>query len=94
MTRKFTLLPFRGAFGLFSVKRVKPGHFSRIGDCKIRNCGIFTLCFNDSQVPPVISRRGSDDQVLLGFHGKEEALKENIVCEEFPGLHVAPVSRE
>eukprot|EP00092_Neocalanus_flemingeri_P015933 GFUD01017250.1.p1 GENE.GFUD01017250.1~~GFUD01017250.1.p1 ORF type:complete len:1654 (+),score=467.45 GFUD01017250.1:121-5082(+) len=41
MCRKFTLLPSRGFFGLFSVKRVKPEHFSRFGDCKVRNCGIW-----------------------------------------------------
>jgi len=74
--------------------------------------GLYTLCFNDihrkrfkatmdkfsvySQVPPVISRGGGSDQVLVGFQGREEAieaLRENIECEEFPGLHVAPVSR-
>ena len=41
LSRKFTLLPSRGFFGLFSVKRVKPEHFTRFGDCKIRNCGIW-----------------------------------------------------
>eukprot|EP00092_Neocalanus_flemingeri_P012935 GFUD01013934.1.p1 GENE.GFUD01013934.1~~GFUD01013934.1.p1 ORF type:complete len:748 (-),score=207.67 GFUD01013934.1:40-2010(-) len=41
MCRKFTLLPSRGFFGLFSVKRVKPEHFSRFRDCKVRNCGIW-----------------------------------------------------
>merc|ERR1719186_454299 len=41
LSRKFTLLPSRGFFGLFSVKRVKPEHFSRFGNCKVRNCGIW-----------------------------------------------------
>ena len=75
--------------------------------------GLYTLCFNDvnrkrfkatmdkfsvySQVPPVISRGGGSDQVLVGFQEREEAveaLQKNIECEEFPGLHVATVSRE
>ena len=47
--------------------------------------------------PPVISRGVREDQVLVGFHDKEdaiEALKENIENDEFPGLHVANVCRE
>merc|ERR1719186_1633018 len=41
MSRKFTLLPSKGFFGLFSVRKVKPEHFSRFGDCQVRNCGIW-----------------------------------------------------
>jgi len=74
--------------------------------------GLFTLCFTDSKRKrfkatmekfstydkelPVISRGLGNEQVLVGFHGKEGAvlaLRENIECEDFPGLHVAPDSR-
>jgi hypothetical protein len=49
-----------------------------------------------SMLSPVISRGLGADQVLVAFHMKEEAvqaLKENFDNEEFPELHVAPVSR-
>ena len=49
-----------------------------------------------SKQPPVISRGLGAEQVLVAFHIKEEAvqaLKENFDSEEFPELHVAPVSR-
>merc|ERR1719341_1579837 len=49
-----------------------------------------------SKLIPVISRGLGADQVLVAFHTKEEAvlaLKENFDNEEFPELHVAPVSR-
>merc|ERR1719186_1922874 len=41
LSRKFTLLPSKGFFGLFSVRKVKPEHFSRFEDCQVRNCGIW-----------------------------------------------------
>jgi len=41
LARKFTILPARGGFGLFSAKRIKPEHLDRFGDCKVRNCGIW-----------------------------------------------------
>ena len=49
-----------------------------------------------SKQSPVISRGLGAEQVLVAFHIKEEAvqaLKENFDSEEFPELHVAPVSR-
>ena len=49
-----------------------------------------------SKQSPVISRGLGAEQVLVVFHIKEEAvqaLKENFDSEEFPELHVAPVSR-
>ena len=49
-----------------------------------------------SKLSPVISRGLGAEQVLVAFHVKEEAvlaLKENFDSEEFPELHVAPVSR-
>ena len=44
----------------------------------------------------IISRGLGADQVLVAFHETEEAveaLRENFDKEEFPELHVAPVSR-
>jgi len=77
-----------------------------------KKTGLFTLCFTDthkkrykatldmfkkySKQPPVISRGLGLEQVLVGFHHKEEAVeafRENLDSEEFPELHVAPVSR-
>jgi len=46
LTRKFTLLPSRGNYGLFSAKRIKPHHFPMFNDCIVRNCGIW---FTDKQ---------------------------------------------
>eukprot|EP00092_Neocalanus_flemingeri_P097510 GFUD01124274.1.p1 GENE.GFUD01124274.1~~GFUD01124274.1.p1 ORF type:complete len:456 (+),score=149.98 GFUD01124274.1:197-1369(+) len=45
---------------------------------------------------PLISRGLGADQVLVAFHAKEEAvtaLRADLENEEFPELHVAPVSR-
>jgi len=40
-SKVFSFLPFRGAFGLFSVKRVKPEDFARFGDCRIAGSSIW-----------------------------------------------------
>ena len=74
--------------------------------------GMYTLCFTDtkkkrykgtmekfreySKQLPVISRGLVAEQVLVGFHAKEEAVqafRENLDSEEFPELHIAPASR-
>ena len=45
---------------------------------------------------PVISRGVGKEQVLVGFHDKNDAVKafsENLDSEVFPNLHIAPGSR-
>jgi len=41
LTRKFTLLPAKGSYGLFSTKRIKPEHFQVFTECIVRNSGIW-----------------------------------------------------
>ena len=77
-----------------------------------KKTGLYTLCFTDtkrlrykatmerfkvySKQPPVISRGLGKEQVLVGFHDKNDAVKafsENLDSDEFPKLHIAPGSR-
>ena len=77
-----------------------------------RETGLYSLCFTDthkkrykatmekfkeySEQLPIISRGLAVDQVLVGFHKKDEAVeafRQNQDNEEFPELHVAAGSR-
>jgi len=77
-----------------------------------KETGLYTLCFTDtkrkrykatmdkfkmySKQVPVICKGLGAEQVLVGFHAKEdavEAFRQNLESEEFPELHVATVSR-
>ena len=77
-----------------------------------KETGLYTLCFTDtmkkrykgamdkfreySEQLPVISRGLGAEQVLVGFHAKEEVgknFREHLDNEEFPKLHIAPASR-
>ena len=44
LTRKFTMIPSRGNYGIFSVKRVRQSDFSKFGQFKLHNN---TLWFNE-----------------------------------------------
>ena len=44
LTRKFTMIPSRGNYGIFSVRRVKQSDFSKFGEFKLHNN---TLWFNN-----------------------------------------------